>query len=87
MDKIHQIDQYYYQQELMKYLVNKEYMILQEMYVSGHLNILPTRAVLALLVVAITTTTATTFQRATAAATILPTTTTTSDSVSHFIRS
>ena len=68
----HLVNLYYYQQEQMTHLVKGEYMIWQEMYGSGHSNILLTPTFLVPLEEAITTIQAEVVQRAIVAAAIRP---------------
>ena len=87
MEKKIQIKVYYYQQERVKHLVNKEYMIWPEMYGSGRLNIPLFQVILVLYAGAIIVTMAALIQQPTVTATIRPISTTTSASGFHFIKS
>ena len=66
--------------------ISKTYTTLLVTYGSGHQNILPLLALLALDVVAFTITVALTIQLLTATATVRPTATTALEPVSHFIK-
>ena len=68
----HLMKVYYYQQEQVKILVKWEYMIWQEMYWSGHSNILLTPTVLVPIEEAVTTIQAVSIQRATVASALRP---------------
>ena len=87
MEKKIQIKVYYYQQERVKHLVNKEYMIWPEMYGSGRLNIPLIQVLLVLYAGAVMLAMAALIQQPTVASAVRPVTTTTSDSGFHFIKS
>ena len=78
---------YYYQQEQVIHLVNKEYMIWPEMYGSGRLNIPLVQVVLVLNVGAVIVTRAAMVQQPTVSTTVRPIPATTSASGFHFIKS
>ena len=82
-----QVQIYYYQQEQVIHLVNKEYMIWPEMYLSGHLKITLILAILVSFVGAITTAVAAMVQRPTVAAAVRPITITTLVLGLHFSKS
>ena len=87
MEKKIQIKVYYYQQERVKHLVNREYMIELGMYGNGHWNILLIRTILVPVVGACTATMATMVRQPTVAATIRPATTKVLVSEFHFSKS
>ena len=88
MEKKIQIKVYYYQQERVKHLVNKEYMIWPEMYGSGRLNIPLVQVLLVLYAGAIMVTMAAMVQQPAVATAVRPVTAaTTSASGFHFIKS
>ena len=87
MEKKIQIKVYYYQQERVKHLVNKEYMIWPEMYGSGRLNIPLIQVFLVLNAGAVMVTMAAVSQQPTVTSALRPITTTTSASGFHFIKS
>ena len=75
---------YYYQQEQVRSLVNKEYMIWLEMYMNGHLKKLLIRAVLVLYEEAIISVQVEGFQLLTVTTTVRPVTVATSVLGFHF---
>ena len=87
MEKKIQIKVYYYQQERVKHLVNKEYMIWPEMYGSGRLNIPLIQVILVLYAGAILITMAAIIQQPTVTTALRPFTAATSASGFHFIKS
>ena len=87
MERKLQAQVYYYQQEQVIHLVNKEYMIWPEMYGSGRLNIPLIQVILVLYAGAIIVAVAAILQQPTVTSALRPITASTSASGFHFIKS